>query len=69
MMDVSFRWNDKEEEIGLPDIIPCVRDVMISCSVGFVLAFVDPSGSIEWTELGNTKHTKAFIFCHDQRTH
>lgn len=39
---------------------------MISCSVDFVVAGVDSSGVIEWTELGNTKHTKAFIFCHSK---
>lgn len=39
---------------------------MISCSVDFVVAGVDSSGVIEWTELGNTKHTNAFIFCHNK---
>lgn len=49
----------------VPDITLWVTDVIIPFSMGSTPPSDDPLGIIEWTELGKTKSTNAFVFCHN----
>ena len=48
----------------IPDIAPCVIDVMIPCAIGSLPTCDDLSGRTETIVFGKTKLMYAFIFFH-----